>query len=247
MTLPPADPIPPPVPDPAPPASPAPAVFVAAHQDDELLSMGAAILQHVAAGREVLVLVIGRGNKSVVRTRDMPGLLGYIPSEEEFGAVRDWEFEHAVVGLGAAPIVPAYSVRLDERAFSADDVAEVIAAYAPDGSDLKTHSRAGEYNPDHVAVHDAVARLYALGWTAYEPRFYTTCTRLHLVESEGHRWRREGLATPVTLEHQGPYRETDLDRRRWGIGYRSVPYAFDAQRADPFAYRVLETTIPFDL
>lgn len=64
----------------------APAVFVSPHQDDELLSMGAAIMEHVALGRDVRVLLIGRGNKSAVRTSQaLFELIGYVPTEAEFG------------------------------------------------------------------------------------------------------------------------------------------------------------------
>ncbi len=220
----------------------APAVFVAAHQDDEVLTMGAAIRAHVAAGREVLVIVVGRGNKSVVRTRDLPRLLGYTPSETEFGASRDREFERSVIALGAYPIVPPWAVRLDEKAFAASAAVALLSDWVPEGSDLKTHTAYGEPNPDHVAVHDAVAALHTGGWTAYQPRFYAPSYRVAAVASLGVRCHREGVSTPIGREHQQAYREIDLDLGYWGIGYQSVPYSFEAQLGDPFAYRVLEPT-----
>lgn len=46
-----------------------------------------------------------------------------------------------------------------------------------------------------------------------------------------------GGATPVTREHQAPYRRRDLADNWWGIGQRSVKESFDHQLLDPVAYR----------
>ena len=220
--------------------SPPPILFIAPHQDDELLSMGAAIKAEVATGREVRVLLVGRGNKSVVRTRDMPRLLGRTPSEWEFGRIRDAEFRWSVENLGATPLLPSYVDRLDERAFTSNDVLAYIQTFAPPGGTaVATLTAYAEHNPDHRACAEAASRLYEGGHTAYPPAFFTACSRRAAVEALGHQVVAEGAATPVTPGDQQPYRLTDLATDRWGVGYRSVPYMFDAQLADPLAYRVL--------
>lgn len=69
-------------------------------------------------------------------------------------------------GLGATPVIPTWEDRLDENAFTPADVAAIIRKHAPAGSDLKTVSEYGdEYHSDHFACHDAVASLFAGGWT----------------------------------------------------------------------------------
>ncbi len=44
-----------------------PALFVAAHPDDELLAMGVAVAEHVAAGRETHVLLLTDGGITSAR------------------------------------------------------------------------------------------------------------------------------------------------------------------------------------
>lgn len=217
----------------------APVLYLSPHQDDELLSMGAAIKDEVAQGREVQVVIVGRGNKSVVRTRDMPRLLGRTPSEWEFGRVRDAEFRWSVENLGATPVMPSYVDRLDERAFTARAVAAYVREFVPPGADMRTLTAYADPNPDHVACADAAQLLYREGWTSTQPHFFTHCTRRAAVQALGLRTPALGQASPVTAEDQEPYRFTDLDQERWGVGYRSVPYLFQAQLADPLAYRVL--------
>lgn len=220
----------------------APAVFVSPHQDDELLFMGAAIREHVARGRDVRVLLIGRGNKSSVRTRPcLQEMLDRTPCEKEFGAVRDREFEWSVRGLGATPIIPTWEDRLDENASTPADVAAIIRKHAPSGSDLKTVSEyRDEYHSDHFACHDAVASLFAGGWTDMPPRYYTLCFRKQAVLDAGLRVVREGVSTPIAPEHQEPYKFVNVEESRWGVGYTSVRKFFSAQARDPFSYRVVE-------
>ena len=216
-----------------------PLLFIAPHQDDELLSMGAAIKAAVAHGREVAVLIVGRGNKSVVRTRDLPVLLGYIPSEWEFARVRDREFRWCVENLGARAILPSYVERLDERTFTADAVTDFIRTFGSREVEVHTLTALGDLNPDHVACAQAAAALHAEGWLTRPPRFYTHVSRRRAVEELGYAVAPEGRHTPVTRADQEPYRFTDLATERWGVGYRSVPYMFEAQLTDPAAYRVL--------
>lgn len=193
-----------------------PAVFVSPHQDDEVLSMGAAIREHVALGREVVVLIVGRGNKSVVRTRDMPALLGYTPTERAFGAVRDREFQWSCDTLGAARIVRPYDERIDEKGFTATNVASFIRRCVPQDADLNTLTKYAEYHPDHVACHDAVQSLFDSGWTTRAPRYYAHCARKAEIAGMGIQVVREGRTTPVTDTNHTPYRFTDLDQKRWG-------------------------------
>lgn len=75
------------------------AVFFVPHQDDETLSMGAAIAAHVAAGRDVRVVLLGDGTESGVR----PALCtqqSICLTEAAFGAARDREFLRATTALG---------------------------------------------------------------------------------------------------------------------------------------------------
>ena len=132
-------------------------------------------------------------------------------------------------------------MRLDENAFTSPAVASIIRHYVPDGSDLKTVSRyGGEYHPDHFACHDAVAGLFASGWTAMPPRYYTLAERRQVALDAGVSVRREGVAHPVGPLNQWAYRLENVAQRRWGVGYKSVRSYFNSQAVDPFSYRVCE-------
>src|ERR1035437_1374650 len=79
--------------------SPNYAYFFTPHQDDETLSMGAAIKEHVAAGRKVYVVLLTDGGASAVCST--------YPTRAACVTERDREFLAAVYSLGATPIIPS--------------------------------------------------------------------------------------------------------------------------------------------
>ena len=97
-------------------------VYLAPHQDDELLSMGIDIIQSVAAGKVPHVYLFTDGSKSTVRFRICNGQA--CPFHEgihqhdltipKFVAARDREFTDSCLALGVKPenihILPARSI-----------------------------------------------------------------------------------------------------------------------------------------
>ena len=174
------------------------------------------------------------------RWKEHPGLQIENRSRSIFPTRTATELRHSVENLGATALLPSYVDRLDERAFTVNDVLAYIQTFAPpDGASVATLTAYAEHNPDHRACAEAASRLHEGGHTAYPPAFFTACSRRAAVEALGHQVVAEGAATPVTPGDQQPYRLTDLATDRWGVGYRSVPYMFDSQLADPLSYRVL--------
>lgn len=217
-------------------------VAISPHQDDEVLSMGAAILEAVAARLSVAVLLVSRGEGSVVRTRTsrlrrrhLPRRLGFVPSPHHFAALRDSEFDGAVRAMGAIPIIPAYEERLPDGAASPEEVARLVRANVAPGTAVMTLS-VHDNHPDHQACGQAVQRLVADGYLS-EAAYFISPERLDLVP-DGVVLRRAGGGTPVRAKHQRPYRVRDPRRNWWGIGELSVKESFDHQlRRDPLAYR----------
>lgn len=210
-------------------------VAVSPHQDDEILSMGPAILEAVAAGQSVEVLLVSRGEASVVRTRDLPSVLGFVPSPHHFSALRDREFDGAVRAMGATPIVPPYEDRLPDGAATPESVAGLIRSQVPPGTAVITLSE-HDAHPDHRACGYGVQRLAEEGYLS-QARYFISPERLALVP-EGVALSAVGAATPVTRRHQRPYLVRDARRNRWGIGGLSVRASFSYQlRRDPLAYR----------
>lgn len=82
-----------------------PVFFFTPHQDDEALFMGAAIKQHVDAGRKVWVVLLTDGGSSGMCEILYPG------DRAACVAARDAEFIAGVKSLGAIPIIRADRVR----------------------------------------------------------------------------------------------------------------------------------------
>lgn len=210
-------------------------VAISPHQDDEVLTMGSAILDAVAAGSTVAVLLISRGESSIVRTRRLPESLGFVPSPHHFSAMRDREFDGAVRAMGATPIIAPYEDRLVDGAATSEAVAELIRAHVAPGSAVLTVSPYDSH-PDHRACGHAVQRLVAENYLS-QVEYFVSPERLDLIP-DGVVLERVGTGTPVARQHQDPYRVRDLANNWWGIGYRSVPESFDYQlQRDPLAYR----------
>ena len=87
---------------------------------------------------------------------------------------------------------------------------------------------------------DAVASLYASGWTSLAPRYYALALRKQQAIDAGLKVFKEGVSTPVAPLNQRPYKFENVAQARWGIGYKSVKSFFDAQSLDPYSYRVQE-------
>lgn len=181
--------------------SPTPALFVAAHPDDETLAMGAAIVAHVAAGQDVHVLVLTDGDASGVRpvlngasvnpwwgVQHDPAAEGYAPLDGlAFAAARVRELETAAraMATGLPGTLTVHRAGLgDQTLTQASASAAVLAvcdAIDPGGAGVRlkshTHVAALDANPDHVAIGGAVRQLAVdyparFGSAVGGPRYY---------------------------------------------------------------------------
>ncbi|HEU5110200.1 MAG TPA: PIG-L family deacetylase [Micromonosporaceae bacterium] len=175
-----------------------PALFVAAHPDDELLSMGVAIAEHVAFGRDVHVLWLTDGGTTSARNAingtttsswwgvpHDPAAEGYAPlTVQDCAAARIREATNSVRLLATghpAPITVhraqlqdgAYTQFAAEAAIAA--VADLIAPGAP--VHLKTHSWLVDNHPDHLAAGGAAKALNTADPSRYPAvRYYVQST-----------------------------------------------------------------------
>jgi hypothetical protein len=159
-----------------------PAIFLSPHQDDETLFMGAAIREHVLAGRPVIVVLLTDGGSSAVCVRDYP-------TREDCVAERDREFIAAVTKMGATPLIPEDRM-LDGSltgAYTATLIQRLAAEYP--GASFKTMS---EYDSimltDHRAAGRGLYAAYLWGYTADarwylryddQPTYAGACTARH--------------------------------------------------------------------
>ncbi|MFM6966944.1 MAG: PIG-L family deacetylase [Rhodoluna sp.] len=159
-------------------------LIVHAHPDDESLFTGHLIAERIAAGAEVFVLTLTRGERGKVKIEELKGLEGQLGP---MGAFREGELkvavaelskagpgklQHAFAGTRAyldsgmrltATGKPAKKRRVDELSLSAastpviaEDIIRVMLNFKPDA--VVTYNAKGGYgHPDHKQAHHATA------------------------------------------------------------------------------------------
>ena len=156
--------------------------FLSPHQDDEVLSMGAMILQALAQGDEVHVALCTNGDASAVRTAI--GMVANCPicksyrrpyalTRRQFVASRDAEFIASCTALGVdAAHVHKYgegdgNERAEDTELSVYQAREIVSYYArlfPNARfvTFSPITRAGEHR-DHKALARAAMEAYEAG------------------------------------------------------------------------------------
>lgn len=209
-------------------------VYVIAHQDDEVLTFGARILDDVAGGHNVLVVLATRGENSGARTSStLVDRLGYTPTKEQFSAARDREFVEAVTNLGATPLVGTWAQRGSDGASTIPNTVALVKALVPGGADLVCGHAPTDPHIDHANTGHAAVALVNEGW-ADEARFFVAFyNKSHHPVPPQPAYVSGGV--PITIDHQEPYRRVDLPDF-WGVGYLSVTGLFDWQLSDRVSY-----------
>jgi LmbE family N-acetylglucosaminyl deacetylase len=170
-----------------------PALFIAAHPDDEVLGFGVALAEHVQVGRDThLLWMTGGGTTSARQSINgatgnawwgavhQPAAEGYAPlTVAECAAARIREGLNAVALLcsGAAGAATVHQAGLNEGYTAAQARAAITAvcdAIAPGAAvHLKPHSWLVDDHPDHIAAGAAVKAMVAADPGRFdEPRYY---------------------------------------------------------------------------
>ncbi|MEY4367178.1 MAG: hypothetical protein RLZ28_593 [Actinomycetota bacterium] len=176
-------------------------LFVHAHPDDESLSTGHVIADRMAAGAEVMVLTLTRGERGKMKLSELKGLEGNLGA---MGAFRTNELLNALKEFGTAEAKvqhrfagtrayldsgmrinafgkPAKRKDLDEMALAAvttsvisDEVIKAITDFRPEA--VVTYNRNGGYgHPDHKVAFEGTAlalRKIAKAKNGRAPKFW---------------------------------------------------------------------------
>lgn len=144
-----------------------PAVFFVPHQDDEVLSMGSAIREHVLAGRQVWVVLLTDGSSSVQCAQQYA-------TRAECTAERDKEFNAGVTSMGANPTIRGD--RMVDGTLTAAYVQSVVEEYynyCPAGvCQYKSASFKGTSEFDANVDHKAVGAGLRAAVANSDKRFY---------------------------------------------------------------------------
>ncbi|MBB1517111.1 PIG-L family deacetylase [Tessaracoccus sp. MC1679] len=200
------------------------ALYLVPHQDDEMLTLGAAIKADVAAGLTVDVLLVTDGKEDPAHTGPTAETLGRVPDVEEFIAARDREFAAGVRLLGGNPIVPPAADRQPDGGSSVAGVVALAKRFAmPDGATRLRATSTHDYHPDHRNCGAAMMLLAAKG-LGTDPRLFISRYKSDL-------WQRGmtqmGAHGDLTEDDQRPYRRKAPEDGWWGIGYDSAGEWFD--------------------
>lgn len=188
--------------------------FLSPHQDDESLTMGAAIREHVIAGRTVYVILLTDGGASGV-CKTMFGTTEQ--DRADCVAERDREFWGAVSKMGAIPIIP--SDRMADGTLTAAYTTEIIRKWAAGHpyASFKTMSEYDSLHPDHRAAGRGLYSAYTLGYTN-DARWYVR--REDQGVHAGACTKRHDLDTALDYYYPRP------GDPQSGIGYKSVGTEF---------------------
>lgn len=203
------------------------ALYVVPHQDDEALTLGAAMMADRAAGRRVYAIIVTDGKLDATRTTSITTLLGYTPSYRDFTAARDREFAAGVRLMGGIPIVPPFEARQPDGSSTPSGIVALVKAVVPfRGSNVLLRATApNDYHADHRNCGHAVTQLWQEGF-GVDPRLFISGYKSGLFPA-GVTMTPMGSHGDLTLALQAPYRVTDVPNGWWGNGYRSVPAWFN--------------------
>lgn len=202
-------------------------VFYVPHQDDEALTMGVGILNHIRLGYDVHVVLLTNGAASGVRTR-----LGM--TKEDFVTARDTEFLHSLRLMGVKPENTEF-LNYEDGKLTAANVEAVVRKYEAKypGARHKTYT----YNdtaPDHKAAGLGLLNATKKGVTS-DSRYYV---RRGLTAPAGKVLMKDTFHPyylPILQSVTQVYKVENQALGLYGIGYKSVKSSFDWLSTTPSA------------
>ena len=199
-------------------------IYYIPHQDDEVITFGVSIHDHIVKGHDVHVVLLTDGANSAVRHQ-------LNLTAEEFSEARNREFDSAVDILG----VDADHVEklgYPDGSLQVEEVEEVIREYDeryPDAS----HKTFSYYDPheDHANAGHALRNLMDEG-VIEDGTFYfgNNFTPLEVEIKEDY---YDDDYHDVIVEASRAYKQEDIQNGMYGIGWKSVPEYFITLEESP--------------
>lgn len=237
-----------------------PAVFFVPHQDDEILSMGASIIAHLKAGRDVKVVMVTDGNTTGARTT-LCEQKAICLTPEQIGQARDLEFRDAMARIG----VPAGNLYFEHKPSPLENTAanEVISKYIAlfgTGASYVTMSWLDAHNDHYNLGYALNSRCVPRGKAGVTPpqltdcRFYqsalyqpaTPANKLanydRVVTPSGAYYTMTGVDITRLQNAAAAYGVYNPEIGRYGIGMLSVASQFDYLKVAPRSWYHLPST-----
>jgi LmbE family N-acetylglucosaminyl deacetylase len=222
------------------------AIFYSPHQDDETLSMSVDILNHLVAGREVIVVLYTTGGGSFVQDvlngngssaywgSHNPYMEGYSPlTDNDFSEARNREFRSALGQLGVKPEnIHLRAVDANGGILNKDSVKALIQEYSVTYGPA-SHKTMSYYDSSlsHAYSGQALLELYNEGALS-DARFYIARSDWSL--------SRPGSVYSATTAQKDKIKKAARVYEAWNpvsgafaIGYHSVYAQFNQYLANP--------------
>lgn len=199
-------------------------IYYIPHQDDEVITFGVSIHDHVVKGHEVHVVLLTDGANSAVRKQlDL--------TKEEFSEARNREFDKAVEILG----VDHHNVvkkNFSDGALEVEQVEAVIKEYTEKYPNA-AHKTFSYYDPhsDHANAGKALKNLIDQGLIT-DGKFYhgNNFTPLDVDLKKDH---YDPAYFDIIKAASRAYKDVDIENGMYGIGWKSVPEYFKALEENP--------------
>jgi hypothetical protein len=226
-----------------------PAIFFIPHQDDETLQAAIDILNHLVAGREVIVVLytsgkgsfvqdvlIGDGTSAYWGTAHNPYLEGYTElTDDDFSAARNREFQSALGQLGVPPEnIHLRAIDSEGDPVTKDSVKALMMEYVNEYGTAGVSYKAMSYHDtsdSHKYSGQALLELYNAG--------IVTDARFYIARSDWALSRPGSIYTATTAQKDKIkraarcYEAWNPVSGAYAIGYHSVYAQFNAYLANP--------------
>ena len=215
-------------------------LIVDPHQDDETISMGVAVRDHLLAGLDVHILLLTTGENSAVRAElamDIPTFIG----------VRDDELYRAARQIGVrTDHIHVDPARGPDNQLQVADAQAMIADWleAHPGARVKSYTNLTNFTQhvDHAAAGQACVNLWQAGVIGdlrlyVEPWLLNQFKTANPTIKVGTETITDNTAVLRGIDQYAlGWQTADTAGGFWGVGFRSVATEFQAVRANPASY-----------
>ncbi|CZR98308.1 GlcNAc-PI de-N-acetylase [Clostridioides difficile] len=226
-------------------------LFFTPHQDDETLSMGSAIIEHVEKS-DTHVILCTDGSKSIIRkvlddggkcSYHIKDVHKYSLSESEFSKNRDEEFKDSCEAMGVKENnIHIEDNRAHDGELNKEKAREIILKYLKEYPDAKvktvTPFRASGIHEDHRALGEAALELYKEG-KIKDLRFYVEpydYNDFKKVNPNVEVWKVLPSQEEKLLSAMNSYKKWNPESGHYAIGYHSVASHFDELAINKIQY-----------
>ncbi|MCC0784436.1 PIG-L family deacetylase [Clostridioides sp. ES-S-0108-01] len=226
-------------------------LFFTPHQDDETLSMGSAIIEHVEKS-DTHVILCTDGSKSIIRkvlddggtcSYHIKDVHKYSLAESEFSKDRDEEFKDSCEAMGVKESnIHIEDNRAHDGALNKEKAKEIILKYLKKYPDAKvktvTPFKANGIHEDHRALGKAALELYQEG-KIKDLRFYVEpydYNDFKKVNPSIEVWEVLPSQEEKLLSAMNSYKKWNPESGHYAIGYHSVKSHFDELALNKIQY-----------